>query len=536
MGYIIDARFFRLGNNTGNWSSSWVADGHKYNVYLNEDFILNEFIKNAFLLDGVPHCTYRKRRWFSNNNQGLEKKKEPHRFTYTIDNPFMRAGGDLMLSHVCLNRKGIFFDIQIYLLDAELEDIRLNFDVEGTKTISNIIFENFLNKHYLDKEFKKKIKLKKYTNEKDYLNDKFNIFYKINKKKDYQDKAKYLEIKNKIITIKKLMALYYQKEEMIFYNSFINIEKKGNNFKLVDKDKDKEEQNIFGFEPIKQYFQIFKAILILFEKFSKVTLKKNLFFFLILRNCLEQLFSLCFLGEGENNLTFIYKIFLIKRRYLVKDYIQYYLRNFEQKINYKFQDLNKIFIKDFFIKNLKNFFKSLFKFYFSVVLREFNVKSLALTFFKTISKKRTLLFKTLNYSIHNHVNIMTQAPYSIITFNGLHSRNLSANLLVNYIITKLRQYFTIQDIMNPLINDLNKSKLFCGYKIIIAGRLTRKERAAYMVYKDGTTPSNSMGQYLDYAADHLAMKFGAVGVKIWLHVMETRPPYYYYKFTNDSKY
>jgi len=90
--------------------------------------------------------------------------------------------------------------------------------------------------------------------------------------------------------------------------------------------------------------------------------------------------------------------------------------------------------------------------------------------------------------------------------------------------------------MTPLVNDLNASGLFYGYKIVLAGRITRKERAAYMLYKEGTTPSNAAGARLDYAADHLVMRFGVVGVKIWLHHMDNCSFYYYYKFINDRNF
>jgi hypothetical protein len=351
MGYIIDARFFRLGY-TSKWSSAWVADGHKYNVYLNEDFIFSEFIKKTFLLEGVPHFTFTRHRWW--NDALIKKPKEPRRDTFSLDNPFTRAGGDLLLSHICLNRKGRFMDIEIYLLDAELEDLRLNVDTEGTKTASTLLFETFFNIEFLTYNFKKltNISEKKEYYEEFITEKSFNIFHKLLKKKD----GKKPDLKLKLLTLKKLVGIYYHKQNILFYDNISHLVVKKQKKFLVQKDEIFE----FDIEPIKQYFQIFKACLLLFEVFSKTTNKKSLFYVMLLRNCIEQLLNLCFFVEKD--FKFIHKILFFKKQYLMD----------------KFKDLNNNKnnknIKNFFILHLKKFFIFLFKLYFSLIIREFSMK------------------------------------------------------------------------------------------------------------------------------------------------------------------
>jgi len=113
-------------------------------------------------------------------------------------------------------------------------------------------------------------------------------------------------------------------------------------------------------------------------------------------------------------------------------------------------------------------------------------------------------------------------------FYGLYNRNICAQFLVNYIIIKLGQYFTIHPVINPLIRRLQRLEYIDGFRFIISGRLTRRQRAAYIVRAHSAMPLAKHDAMVDYAFDYKIMKFGVVGIKVLLLVSKSRPPAYYF--------
>jgi hypothetical protein len=68
----------------------------------------------------------------------------------------------------------------------------------------------------------------------------------------------------------------------------------------------------------------------------------------------------------------------------------------------------------------------------------------------------------------------------ILRFYGLHNRNVNASFLVNYFILKFGQYFSLSEILKPIMYKLQDLYYVRGARLIFSGRLTRKERAAYI--------------------------------------------------------
>jgi ribosomal protein S3 len=71
-----------------------------------------------------------------------------------------------------------------------------------------------------------------------------------------------------------------------------------------------------------------------------------------------------------------------------------------------------------------------------------------------------------------------------------------------------------------------------GFRFIVSGRLTRKERAFFIVKSVRRMPLSSHDCRIDSAADFKIMKFGVVGIKIYLLYTETPPFYYFFEFKN----
>ena len=60
-----------------------------------------------------------------------------------------------------------------------------------------------------------------------------------------------------------------------------------------------------------------------------------------------------------------------------------------------------------------------------------------------------------------------------------------------------------------------------------AGRLTRKERAAYIIRSHRSVNLSTYSVKVDYAAGHKIMRFGDVGLKIFLVMRQPEVPVYY---------
>jgi len=82
--------------------------------------------------------------------------------------------------------------------------------------------------------------------------------------------------------------------------------------------------------------------------------------------------------------------------------------------------------------------------------------------------------------------------------------------------------------------DLKRNSYLTGFQIIVAGRLTRKERAAFMIRKSGRISFSSKNRDVHYACDGKIMRFGMVGVKIWFNYKRKRPAIYKLTFIHKN--
>ena len=70
-----------------------------------------------------------------------------------------------------------------------------------------------------------------------------------------------------------------------------------------------------------------------------------------------------------------------------------------------------------------------------------------------------------------------------------------------------------------------------GFKIAVVGRLTRKERAAILIKKYGQFTRATKTKHIDYAQDTRILRFGMVGVKIWMLLTRENACMYYFSFS-----
>jgi len=55
-----------------------------------------------------------------------------------------------------------------------------------------------------------------------------------------------------------------------------------------------------------------------------------------------------------------------------------------------------------------------------------------------------------------------------------------------------------------------------GYRIEVAGRFTRKQRATYLLFKGGRVPLASILTKIDYSKQFVILKDGVGSIKVWL--------------------
>lgn len=220
---------------------------------------------------------------------------------------------------------------------------------------------------------------------------------------------------------------------------------------------------------LKKSFKILKITIKIFPLFLKATQKKQLFLFKLLKTALLHLIS-------------------------------------------SFDDFSFIFVK---FLNFILLFESRWHFIFN--------------FFSFIFKRRFLFFKGANSAILVGIKSFDLSDQILINFYGMHSNNYNASLICNYIKIKLSQYFTIQDVFFKLLKHISSLK---GFKISIVGRLNRRERASIIIKRKKITTLACKSQDIDYAMDSLIMKFGIVGIKIWLVHLKSKPFFYHIKFHN----
>jgi hypothetical protein len=162
-------------------------------------------------------------------------------------------------------------------------------------------------------------------------------------------------------------------------------------------------------------------------------------------------------------------------------------------------------------------------------------KYLHLRYNKLLFNRRLRLFKLyskiLTFTLYKAMFIATDRRV-IIKFFGLHNRNVNAHLLLNYFMVKLGQYFALGSIMNPLIRRLKRLDMVAGFRFVFAGRLTRKERASCIVENSKSMPLSTLKASVDYAFGFKIMKYGVVGIKVYVLLKDNPPYYYFFEFRN----
>ncbi|RYX87178.1 hypothetical protein EON73_01945 [bacterium] len=154
-------------------------------------------------------------------------------------------------------------------------------------------------------------------------------------------------------------------------------------------------------------------------------------------------------------------------------------------------------------------------------------------FFVQLFRMRYFILKAVSKSVGENLRSLLPNKTNKIglKYYAIREKKMTAALLTNLIIVKLGQYFRINSILYPLTRWISRHKNVLGYRIIISGRLTRRERASHMIKSGRSMPLSSYRHRIDYNQDVKIMKFGMVGIKVYLFLRnQTRNSYYFFKF------
>lgn len=170
----------------------------------------------------------------------------------------------------------------------------------------------------------------------------------------------------------------------------------------------------------------------------------------------------------------------------------------------------------------------LFKLLHALRIREYVAKIYQLFFFRKIIKLRLAMFRMAFELIRG---TLTQFEDNLdrrfkMGFHAFQYRTITALQICNFITVKLGQYFKLYEVQSPILQLLKKNPAIAGFRILIVGRLTRKERGAYILRQRGSIPLSAKDKPVDYAADYKILKFGLIGIKVWLYSKRVNPFFY----------
>lgn len=557
MGHLINPTCFRLGKSV-DWKSKWVVQGkNAYRETLQDDLLIYKYLTIFFKKYTIPGFSNRWQRKTMIERKAGKRLSGKHN---VLLNPFGEVC-KLLISHVKIIRgkrliiRSEFFDakFEIYannirartrakysweyvykyivskdesidrnwyrpftysqipnIRELALKDLRrlqmgyrthwlkAKWKRKPIRTITKLMDRSYKRKcfdeiEYImywisDMEFKDKIvfltpearkkiayrlrRLRKWARKKYSLKERMEHARKSEKKKRRE------RFKNKVVVIKKDF-LYEKKKKIIIkkivkeYKKTLRLLKKMEKLMLI------RSYFVFREETYEQIFEnirfesgkrkkrlvITKVLLKTMRIWVKLTANKKIYYVILLRNML-----ITILNEAK-------KVPNVLKGKITMSYLR--LLNLLTYVDFSYQYMG---IYKYTLHHINNYF---------IFSKSSNIIRYSLN---CIEKKREVDLEYFAFGLNK----------------------TTASLIVNYIVIHLKKFFRLGEILRPLIRELKRKSIVKSYRIQVAGRLTRKQRAWYSVREtEGVGYSKKM-LTIDYAQDKTSLKFGAVGVKVWL--------------------
>ncbi len=266
-----------------------------------------------------------------------------------------------------------------------------------------------------------------------------------------------------------------------------------------------------SFNKILLTFKIFnfKAFINLYSKFSISKLSNLIFNFKInYKNVIEEYFY------ELNNIIYFRNYFNIFENKLIIDFSNQLVKYVFLQRNKYYKFLNKFIKILYFTKKRKFIFLNFFFKFFSYYSTNFFI------FFKNVIKffKKFLLNKNIN-----------------IYFKNISKFQITSSLISRYISIRLKQRFSLKEILKPILKDLSSNPSIEGFKISCCGRFTKKEIATYKWERQGKISLNTIKANIDYSLNHVILKYSVCGIKVWLH-RNSNYKYFFKKWFEPYKF
>jgi len=103
--------------------------------------------------------------------------------------------------------------------------------------------------------------------------------------------------------------------------------------------------------------------------------------------------------------------------------------------------------------------------------------------------------------------------------NEIKNPELSAHLVATRIAAELERRLPHRRVVSKALERIMQSGAL-GAKIVLAGRINGAEISRVEKFQDGSVPTQTLRENIDYAQVPALLKRGYVGVKVWIHKKE----------------
>lgn len=130
---------------------------------------------------------------------------------------------------------------------------------------------------------------------------------------------------------------------------------------------------------------------------------------------------------------------------------------------------------------------------------------------------KTRLIHSVKHLFKFFVNKDSTFKKTKIILKKMETIELNATILSKYIAIRLRQRFQLKEALMPMLRHLSNNEFIRGFRIVCAGRFTRKEIALYDLRTYSSVPFSGVASRLDYSLSEVVLKYSICGIKVWLH-------------------
>lgn len=106
-----------------------------------------------------------------------------------------------------------------------------------------------------------------------------------------------------------------------------------------------------------------------------------------------------------------------------------------------------------------------------------------------------------------------------INLNDIKLENWNGTFLANYISKGIEEKKRIRDLFGKL-DKFVEENIYCGYKVIVSGRISSAPRSKRYIKMSGKVPIGSIKKDIDYGIAVAKIGTGTIGIKIWCYNKE----------------